>query len=117
MKHLSHLEWKIVDAHSSGKKKIWNLLLDNVFRFLREEIAQIHEKWAEEVKQAFGCQRNGYYERGLICELGDLGLIRVPRFRRSVNVENPIFPKSSRYAHGVMAKMHIPLDYGRRLPN
>jgi len=105
MKQLFSLKKNIWDADLSGKRKIRGFLLDKVLGFLREEIECIHEKWAEEVKQAFGCQRNGYYERGLICEFGDLGLVKVPRFRRAVNVENPIFPKSSRYAHGFVDKV------------
>ena len=55
-----------------------------LFQFLRAEIEGFLEFWAAEVKRVFGVQRNGYYRRGLICEYGDLGQIKVPRFRRSV---------------------------------
>jgi len=97
--------YKIGDIDLFGKGKIEDFLRERILAFLREEIAGIHEKWAQAVRREFGCQRNGYYERGLICEFGDLGLIKVPRFRCTVNVENPIFAKNSRYAHGFVDKV------------
>ncbi len=75
---------KISDVNLFVKGKVRDFLRECVFEFLRDEIERILEAWADEVKRVFGVQRNGYYKRGLICEYGNLGQIKVPRFGRSV---------------------------------
>ncbi len=66
------------------KGKVRDFLREMLFQFLRAEMEGVLDVWSAEVKCVFGVQRNGYYRRGLICEYGDLGQIKVPRFRRSV---------------------------------
>ena len=105
MKQHSYGSGKIIGVDLSVKGKVRDFLRECVFEFLRDEIEHILEVWADEVKRVFGVQRNGYYKRGLICEYGDLGLIKVPRFRHSVAVDNPIFPKSSRYGYGFLDRV------------
>lgn len=98
-------EKKLRDLALCDKGKVKSYLHGKVLRHLREEVERILDYWAREVKERSGVQRNGYYRRGLISEFGDLGQIRTPRFRKKVGIENPVFPKSSRYCHGFLDKV------------
>lgn len=96
---------KLRDLGLSDKGKVRDYLHGRLLSRLREEVEQVLRYWARDVKERSGCQRNGYYQRGLISEFGDLGKLTVPRFRKSPGVENPVFPKSSRYCHGFLDKI------------
>ena len=98
-------EEKIGEYGEVSKGKVKKFLHKKVLAYVKEEIEGILAYWAHEVKSRRGVYRNGYYCRGLICEYGYLGDIRVPRFRERVEVENPVFPKNSRYCHGFIDRV------------
>ena len=96
---------KLRELDLCDKGKVRGYLQGKILKHLKQEVERVLRYWARDVKERLGCQRNGYYQRGLISEFGDLGKITVPRFRKSPGVENPVFPKSSRYCHGFLDKV------------
>jgi transposase-like protein len=96
---------KIRKEELKSKGKIQTFLKEMMLKFMKREIEKVLEYWAKAVKTELGIHRNGYYNRGLISEYGDLGQIRMPRFRSAVDIENPVFPKGSRYENNFIDKI------------